>query len=157
MPKRRRLNGLPNALVQRYFSTLFYWDGGYMADWIWKIASEKNVSAFEMDILNENITPPELLIKPLVGHFVRLRETIAITLAKNNFPEGTIVKAKLIVGISDKFKSLHMIECRCEITDVEGRRYIGKLYHERAYEMPYQAPKLSVFKKIRRLFLKRLA
>jgi hypothetical protein len=44
MAKRRNLKGLPNSLTQRYFSTLVYFDGGYMADWIWNTAEKSGTT-----------------------------------------------------------------------------------------------------------------
>jgi hypothetical protein len=57
MAKRRNLKGLPNSLTQRYFSTLFYFDGGYMADWIWNTAEKSGTTENIIDILNKSIEP----------------------------------------------------------------------------------------------------
>ena len=95
MGKRRNLNGLPNSLEQRYFSTLFWWDKAYMADWIWNAANEKGVTDIEIDILRDTVDPEELEIKPIIAQLNQLRETIKATLDSNDFPTNFIVDAKI--------------------------------------------------------------
>ena len=57
MAKAKNLNGLPGNLAFSYLSTLGYYDGGYMADWINYVAREKNIANIEIDILNKDIIP----------------------------------------------------------------------------------------------------
>lgn len=55
MRKTRNLNGTLGNLELSYLSTLGYYDGGYMADWLNFIARDKNVKRIDIDILNEKI------------------------------------------------------------------------------------------------------
>lgn len=65
MGNRKHLNGLPNSLVQKYFSTMMYYDKGYMPCWIWKNASKLGIYELEIDILNKTIIPSEMSSKPI--------------------------------------------------------------------------------------------
>ncbi len=133
MGKRRNLNGLPNSLVERYFSTLFYLDKGYMSDWIWNAANEKNIIDIEIDIINETVSPAELQIRPITIQLQELRETIDKTLIKQRFDADFITEAKFIIFISQRQKVLKLFTCQAILKDIEGRVYAGKVYTERAY------------------------
>lgn len=43
----------PGNLAYSYLSTLGYYDGGYMADWLNYIARDKNIIEIEIDILKK--------------------------------------------------------------------------------------------------------
>ncbi|MEZ4805310.1 MAG: hypothetical protein R2852_07465 [Bacteroidia bacterium] len=133
MAKKRNLNGLPNTLVQRYFSTLFFWSKGYKADWIWNAANEKGVNEIEIDLLNDSVFPKELELKPIHAQLSRLRATIRITLENNKFPKDFIVDAKFNIFVSEKYKILRLLTCQAMLKDHEGRTYQGKIYTEQAY------------------------
>lgn len=148
---RKNLSGLPNSLVQRYFSTLFYWDGGYMADWIWNAANEKNITDIEIDILTDHVTPNVLQIKPIVGHLPKLRETIRTTLNSNDLPGDFIKEAKFIIHISQKHKTSRLLTCQGMVRDQEGKEYVGKIYTEKAYENPYRVFPLSMIQKLKKI------
>jgi len=62
MGKTRNLNGIPGNLALSYLSTLGYYDGGYMADWLNFIARDKNVKEIEIDILNSGIVGVEMVL-----------------------------------------------------------------------------------------------
>jgi hypothetical protein len=151
MASRKNLNGLPNSLEQRFFSTLFYWNGGYMADWIWNAAIEKNIKDIEIDILNEKVNPGILHIKPIIGYLPKLKETIQTTLKSNDLPDNYIKDAKFIVYISQRHKTSRLLTCQCVITDREGKEYAGKVYTEQAMEDPYQVFPLSLIQKLKKI------
>jgi hypothetical protein len=151
MGKRKNLNGLPNSLEQRYFSTLFYWSGGYMADWIWNAANEKKITDIEIDILNESVEPKVLQIKPIIGHLHQLRDTIQSTLESHNFPNDFIKEAKFNIYISQKHKTSRLFTCQGILTDKEGKKYMGKIYTEQALENPYQVFPLSLIQRIKKI------
>ena len=104
MAKRKNIKGLPNSLVQRYFSTLFWWDKAYMADWICNASSEKQITSLEIDILNQTVFPTDLQIKPIVGHLPKLKETIEKTLESNGFQNNYITTAKFKHDRFDRIK-----------------------------------------------------
>lgn len=154
MGKRRNLNGLPNSLEQRYFSTLFWWDKAYMADWIWNAANEKGVTDIEIDILRDTVDPKELEIKPITAQLSRLRDTIKTTLDSNDFPTNFIVDAKFKIYISQKHKALRLLSCQATVTDVNGRVYEGKNYTEQAYETPFKVFPVSLADRLKELIKK---
>lgn len=137
MGKKRDLKGLPDNLVQRYFSSLFYWESGYMPDWIWYAAEEKGVSDIEIDILKRSVVPKELEIKPIIVHLPQLEKTINKTLESNGFPAGFIVEAKISIYISQKHKALKLLSGTGKLKDVDGKNYEGNPFTERAYEKPF--------------------
>lgn len=137
MGKKRNLNGLPNTLVQRYFSALFYWRTGYMPEWLWFSADEKSVTEIEIDILNQTVKPKELEIKALVALLPELSETINKTLKSNGFPSDFIVEAKISVYISQKHKASKLLSGTGFIKDVDGKVYEGSPITEKAYAKPF--------------------
>lgn len=142
MSKRKNINGIPNNLIQQYFSTLFYWNGGYMADWIWSASTEKNVSEIEIDILNKKVLPNTIEIKQITTYLDRLKTTISKELINNGFEEDFIVSAKFDIYISEKFRTQKLLTCIATLIDKEQRIYKSKTYTEKAYE-----DTLTVFKK----------
>jgi hypothetical protein len=134
MGKRRNLKGLPNSLTQRYFSTLFYFDGGYMADWIWNSAEKSGTTEIKIDILNKSIEPTDLEMKPLTSNLDRLQETIKVTLDKNGFDKNFIKDAYFNIYISQKFKHMRLLTCTAILKDENGFEYKGKTYTEQSHE-----------------------
>ena len=143
MGKKRDLNGLPNSLEQRYFSTLFWWEKAYMADWIWNAANEKEVTDIEINIIQDTVEPKELEIKPIIAQLARLRETIHTTLNSAGFSADVIVDARFKIYISQQFKPLRLLTCQAIVIDRDGRVYEGKTYTEKAYEVPFKVFPIS--------------
>lgn len=52
MPKTNNLNGLPNNLAMSYLSTLSYYKGGYMVDWLVHVGKIEGVTSLEIYILS---------------------------------------------------------------------------------------------------------
>jgi hypothetical protein len=134
MGKRRNLKGLPNSLTQRYFSTLFYFDGGYVADWIWNSAEKSGVTEIKIDILSKSIDPKDIEIIPLTSNLDRLQETIKVTLDKNGFDRQFIKEAYFDIYISQKFKHMRLFTCTATLKDENGLEYKGKIYTEQSFE-----------------------
>lgn len=135
MSKTKNLKGLPNTLVQQYFSTIFYWKKGYMADWIWDTAIKHDVSLIEIDIINGSVSPKELHTKPILGHLHLLLQTISNTLMSNNFDADFIMKAKIDIQLPEGSESSRLITCQGITTDKEGKIYQGSVYTEQAYPL----------------------
>jgi hypothetical protein len=138
MAKKKNLNGLPNNLIQQYFSTLNYWNGGYMADWIFCAAKEKNKSNIEIDILNKKVKPKDLEIKQIVTYLDYLKHTIVKELKGNGFPDDYITKAKFEIYISPENKVQKVFSCVAILEDAEGKIYRSKPYSEQALEKDLQ-------------------
>jgi hypothetical protein len=154
MGKKRNLNGLPNSLEQSYFSTLFYWHKGYMADWIWNAANEKEVTDIEIDILNKKVKPTDLEIEPIIAQLFRLQETIEKTLKSNGFSPDFITEAKFNIYISQKYKAQKLFSCQAIVTDRDGKNYEGKTFTEKAYESSFRVFPISLSKRIKNLIKK---
>ena len=136
MGKKRNLNGLPNSLIERYFSTLFHWDKAYMADWIWNAATEKGFKDIEIDVLKIEVCPKEIQIKPITGQLHRLHETIVATLRANNFPTDFIIDARFKIIVRPN-RAHRLLFCQGTVTDKDGRVYEGKVYTQVAYEATF--------------------
>jgi hypothetical protein len=100
--KTKILNGLSYNLAQSYFSTLNYYEKGYMIDWIVNYANDLKIDKVEIDILNKQIYPVELNIKPLLVYLDSLKQIIDRTLESNNLPQNFIVDAKFMITINQK-------------------------------------------------------
>jgi len=138
MAKRNRINGLPNVLIQQYFSTMFYYEKGYMADWIWNTANDKNINDIKIDIIKGTIIPRELQIPQLTGELYRLRQTIKKELESNGFSENFIQKAQFEIYITSEFKNDKIFGVIATLEDKDGNIYRSKPYVEKAYELEFQ-------------------
>lgn len=152
MAKKRNLNGLPNNLIQQYFSTLFYYDKGYMADWIWNAANEKNISDIQIDIINQTVIPQELQIKPITAQLIYLHQTIKKELTNNGFSDDFITKAKFEIYISPENRVQKFFSCLATLEDKDGKTYRSKPYAEMAYETNFQVFRPTLAEKLKNLF-----
>jgi hypothetical protein len=150
MAKKKNLKGLPNNLIQQYFSTLNYWNGGYMADWIFCAANEKNKSNVEIDILNKKVKPKDLELLQIVTFLDYLKQTIKKELKGNGFPDDYIKKAKFEIYISPENKVQKIFSCVAILEDVEGKIYRSKSYAEQSYEKDLQVFKPTLADKIKK-------
>ncbi|MGO4822602.1 MULTISPECIES: hypothetical protein [unclassified Flavobacterium] len=163
MAKAKNLNGLPGNLALSYLSTLGYYDGGYVADWLNYIAREKNVAEIEIDILNKNIIPKEVAIKPLSADLEKLKVIIQTELKNNAFEMSFIKKAIIRFEIPiDSPTITRTIYCYPYLENENGKIYKPKKrIMETAYEISFNSvskteiepkkTKLSLFGKIKRM------
>ena len=139
MGKTRNLNGIPGNLALSYLSTLGYYDGGYMADWLNFIACDKNVKEIEIDILNNEIEPEETDIKPLKADLKKLRGILEKELSNNGFKMDFIKKAVMKFEIPiDNPRFKNTVYCYPFIEDENGKIYKPKKrIIETAYEVDF--------------------
>jgi hypothetical protein len=139
MGKTRNLNGIPGNLAMSYLSTLGYYEGGYMADWLNYIARNKNISNIEIDILNNKIEPIETDIKPLKADLNKLREILRTELSNNGFEMEFIKKAILKFDIPiDNPRFKNTVYCYPLLEDSNGKIYEPKKrIIETAYEVNF--------------------
>lgn len=133
MGKTRNLNGLPGNLALSYLSTLGYYDGGYMADWLKHISIELGINKIEIDILGKSITPKEAEIKPLLADLNKLNGIVNQELTNNGFESDFLTKAVLRFDIPIDKKVVH---CFPLLEDKNGRIYEPK---NRITEIAYEA------------------
>lgn len=148
MTSTKKLKGLPNNLVQQFFSTMFYYDKGYMADWIWHTAKKNNVIVINIDIINERIDPVSIQIKPIISQLHILRGTINSELIGNNFQSDFIQKANLTIKILTNSKTQRFMEVKGIIVDKNDNILEGKIYHEEATEENFNQNILDKIKSI---------
>jgi hypothetical protein len=146
--KRKNLNGLPNSLTQRYFSTLFYYSKAYMSDWILNASSEIGISELTIDFINDTVEPKELEIKPILAHLPTLRETIFVTLKNENFESDFIKSGIFKMELSEKYNFLN---CTATLIDKEGKEYIGKTYTEFSYEDKFKVFKPNIIERLKNI------
>lgn len=139
MGKARNLNGTPGNLALSYLSTLGYYDGGYMADWLNFIARDKNIKKIKVDILNDKIEPEEADIKPLKADLKKLREILKKDLANSGFEMEFIKKAIMEFEIPiDNPRIKNTVYCYPFIEDKNGKIYKPKKrIIETAYEVDF--------------------
>jgi len=133
MGKRRNLNGLPNSLTQRFMSTLFYFDGGYMPDWIWETGMKYKTRKFKINILTNTFEPSEIQCPPIQHRLANLRTDISNTLSRERFDSDFIKEAYFIVELPEQYSTLRMISCQAILHDSDDRKFIGKIYLENSY------------------------
>ena len=149
MAKRKNIKGLPNSLVQRYFSTLFWWDKAYMADWISNASREKQITSLEIDILNQTVSPTDLQLKPIIGHLPKLKETIDKTLESNGFQSRYITQAKF--KITFKNNSYRLLYCVATLTDQDGENFESSEHCEQTHEDSFKVFNSIIIDKIKGL------
>lgn len=127
MGKKKNLNGIPGNLALSYLSTLGYYDGGYMSDWLIFVATNNNIIEIKVDILNNKIEPNEADIKPLKHDLEKLRTILRTELSKNGFEMNFIKKAIMKFEIPiDHPKFKPTVFCYPFIQDEDGRIYKPK-------------------------------
>ncbi|MFN8284459.1 MAG: hypothetical protein U0U67_14655 [Chitinophagales bacterium] len=158
MGKRRNLNGLPGNIGLSYLSSLGYYNGGYMADWINYIARKEKVAELEIDILNRTITPKRVEIKPLFNDITKLQNIIESELNKNGFENSFITKAVMKFEIPiDSPNIKRKIYCYPVLEDVNGKIYKPKKrIIETAYETNFNPDYTNKTKMIFDAFIKTL-
>lgn len=130
MAKTKTLNSLIHSLAHSYFSTLNYWDGGYMSDWIVNAASELGIDEVKVDVLEKRISPKEMEIKPLLYYLDSLPPIIAKTLKNNDLPSDFITEARFEITISEN----RLMHCDGYAKGINERIYKSKPYSEQSFE-----------------------
>ena len=131
MANTKTLNSLIHSLSHSYFSTLNYWDGGYMSDWIVNAAFELGINEITVDILKKRISPREMEIKPLLYYLDSLPPIITKTLKSNNLPSDFITEAKFEITISES----RVMICDGYAKGTNERIYKSKPYSEQSFEI----------------------
>lgn len=130
MAKTKILNGLSYSLAHSYFSTINYYSKGYMSDWIVNSAFNIGIDELQIDILNKEIFPKELMIRPLLINLDYLKYIIYKTIKSNNLPLDFIKEAKFNIKVTQD----RQIICSNFTVGENGRIYKSKDYIEQSYE-----------------------
>jgi hypothetical protein len=131
MAKPKLINGLPHDLVQSFFSTLRYWDKGYMSDWIVNSAIDLKINKIKIDIIKKEIEPKEIEIKPIIYNINELDQIIDRSLTHAGLTRDYISQAFFEIEIFDN----RYLKCKTTIESVDGKRFQTKDYVEKSYEI----------------------
>jgi hypothetical protein len=130
MSKTKLLNGLPHDLVHSFFSTLRYWEKGYMSDWIVNACKDLKTDKIEIDILNKKIEPYEIEIEPIMCNLKELDKIIVKALNHAGFENNFLTKACFeIVILENRF-----IKCHTLVIGENGKTLQSHDYYEKSYE-----------------------
>ena len=140
MAKPRLINGLPHDLVQSFFSTLNYWEKGYMSDWIVNAAQGLKIQKIRIDIVNKAIDPKEIEIKPILYNIKELDKIIDKVLLNAGLTRRFIQQAYFDIDIFDD----RYLKCQTIIIAEDGKIYQAKDYIEKSFEI-FKAVKLNGF------------
>ena len=130
MARLKLLNGLPNDLISSFFSTLKYWGKGYMVDWLVNAGIELNIKTIKIDILNKQIIPKELEIKPLLYHINELEGIILKVSQHAGFGENFIRQATFEI----KLTTNRRLMCKAILIGENGVVFSSKEYYDESYE-----------------------
>jgi len=132
MAKANTLNSLVNNLAHSYFSTMNYYDQGYLSDWIVNSTKEISVDKIEIDILKRRIIPEQLEIHPLLFHIDALQNIIKKTLHSNSLPDDFIDEVKFQITVDHINR---IICCEGYAKGTNGKIYSSKPYFEKSFEI----------------------
>ncbi len=146
----RLINGLPHNLVQSFFSTLRYWEKGYMTDWIVNASIELNVTKIQIDLLKKEITPKDLEIKPIMYNIEELDMIIEKSLSYAGLTRNYIKQAYFEIEILDNY----YLKCKTILLSEDDKIYTTKDYIEKSYER-FKVINLSSFDKLNDWIIKK--
>lgn len=127
----KTLNSLSYNLAQSYFSTLNYYQKGYMIDWLVNSGNDLEIETVYIEFINKTIEPIELLDTPLIAFFNHTRQIIYKTLESNSLPADFIVEVKFIIKISHD----RWITCSNYSKDKDGRVYKSKDFIDKSHDV----------------------
>lgn len=131
----KALNGLPNNLVQMYFSTHAYYGNGYMPDHLWDVAARTGILEARIDVLSSNIEPADFSKPAVISYLTTLRQHISSELQRNGFPSDYIAEAYIDIFISKKHQAQRLLTGTGTIITKEGRTIKGKTITETAFPL----------------------
>ena len=131
----KALNGLPNNLVQMYFSTHAYYGNGYMPDHLWDVAARTGILIARIDVLRNRIEPVDFSKPALISYLTTLRNQISSELARTGFPHDYIAEAYIDIFISKKHHAQRLLTGTGTVITKEGRTIKGKTITETAFPL----------------------
>jgi len=125
----KKIKGLSFNLAHSFFSTLNFYEKGYMCDWIVNSAIQLNINEIEIDILNKAVTPPQMEIEPILIRLDFTGEKIASYLNNVNLAEDSILEARFIINV----KNNRIMVCNTYLKDINNKIYESKDYVEQSF------------------------
>jgi len=125
----KKIKGLSFNLAHSFFSTLNFYEKGYMCDWIVNSAIQLNINEIEIDILNKAVTPPQMEIEPILIRLNFTGEKISSYLNNVNLAEDSILEARFIINVKDN----RIMVCKTFLKDINNKIYESKDYVEQSF------------------------
>lgn len=132
MRKAKALNGVPNNLVQMYFSTLAYYRSGYMPDHLMDVAQRTGLREARIDLLNARIAPQEFSTPALLSYLPILKHHLIAELERKEFPRDHITAAHIEIFVSQQHQAKGLLTGTGTLVTKDGRTIKGKTYTEAA-------------------------
>lgn len=124
----KALNGLPNDLVQMYFSTDAYYRTGYMADHLLSVAMSSGLRVADIDILQGTITPVEFATPAILSYLPTLRQHVLSTIDQLLLPSDHVIEAHIDVTISGQEEEMPFLSGTGWMRTTDGRIRKGHVY-----------------------------
>ena len=124
----KALNGLPNNLVQMYFSTEAYFRTGTMADHLRDVALQTGLREARINILQCTIAPVEFGTTPLLVYLPTLRHLVLTTLEQLELPSDHVIEARIDIVISHEEVDTSFVTGTGWIVTTDGRMRKGHTY-----------------------------
>ena len=114
-----------------------------MSDWIVNAGLEIKTNRIIIDILNKQIVPKEIEIKPIMYHLNDLDGIIRKVTNHAGFNENYIKKAIFEIEILEN----RYIKCLAILTGEDGKTFKSKEYFEKSFE-EFKAVNLNIIDKL---------
>lgn len=133
MRSTKALNGLPNTLVQMYFSTHAYYRNGYMADHLWAAAARTGIREARLHVLKGTAEPAAFSTPAITSYLPQLRHQVQKEFAHLGFPPNHITAAYIDIFISEQHEAKHLQTGTGVVVTAAGKTITGKTYTEAAF------------------------
>ena len=145
MAKYKRIPGTLNNLADSYFSTMRYYDRGYMADWIWKIGIENQTWDLKIDLLNKKCEPKFFNIKPIVVYLESIQKILYDDCKKDEIPLEYISQCWFEIELRKQLNR-PMVYCTPKLKGNDGKYFKGKELITEAYDLMEMKIKSALFR-----------
>jgi hypothetical protein len=119
----KKLNGLPHNIAESFFSSMRYYRGGYMADWVLNAAQKFKVREIKLDVKQKTIMPAQMNIPALRRNLKTSDFVIVSELKANGFESDFISEAEMIIKLDEASFQNRSFFCTAVVIDKEGERY----------------------------------
>ena len=128
MRKSKALNGLPNNLVEMYFSTEAYFRTGYMADHLSAVALLTGLREARIDILHGTIAPIEFGTTAILSYLPTLRQQVLSTLDRLELPSDHVIEARIEIVMAKQEDEVPFVTGKGCIVTSDGLLRKGQAY-----------------------------
>ena len=112
---------------------MYYYDKGYMPDWINKRLKELNLNEVVIDLYTGTSTPPDFVTEQISVFFPDLKRHLENRLVQFGFDPDFIAQGIFNVHTSNTDVVFGSISIQCILTTRDGRILESKIYKEKTY------------------------